>query len=182
MIVSRREFLKLTGSSLVVAACAPSIAQASYPDEPRVLAMNNLHTGETLESRYFNGYGYVRSELKRLNHICRDFRRNEVYPMDRSLFDQISRIQTLIGCEAEVQIISGYRSPATNEMLRNGSNGVAKKSYHMLGKAFDFRLDGINLKTVHEAALSLKAGGVGYYPRSGFVHIDSGPVRRWQGA
>ncbi len=165
-----------------MAACVPNIAQASYPDEPRVLAMSNLHTGETLESRYFNGHGYVRSELKRLNHICRDFRRNEVYPMDKGLFDQISRIQTLIGCEAEVQIISGYRSPATNEMLRNGSNGVAKKSYHMLGKAFDFRLDGISLKTVHEAALSLKAGGVGYYPRSGFVHIDTGPVRRWQGA
>ncbi len=182
MIVSRREFLKLAGSSLVVAACVPNIAKASYPDEPRVLAMNNLHTGETLESRYFNGHGYVRSELKRLNHICRDFRRNEVYPMDKGLFDQLSRIQALLGCDAEVQIISGYRSPATNEMLRNGSNGVAKKSYHMLGKAFDFRLDGVSLKKVHEAALSLNAGGVGYYPRSGFVHIDTGPVRRWQGA
>jgi len=182
LLVSRREFLKLTGSSLVVAVCTPSIAQASYPDEPRVLAMNNLHTGETLESRYFNGHRYVRSELKRLNHICRDFRRNEIYPMDKKLFDQISQIQSLIGCEAEVQIISGYRSPATNQMLRNGSSGVAKKSYHMQGRAFDFRLDGVSLKKVHEAALSLKAGGVGYYPRSGFVHIDTGPVRRWQGA
>ncbi|NIY93470.1 YcbK family protein [Vibrio diazotrophicus] len=182
MIVSRRDFLKYAGSGLVVAACLPNIAQASLPDEPRVLALNNLHTGETLESCYFNGQRYVRSELKRLNHICRDFRRNEVHPMDKKLFDQLTRIQTLIGCEAEVQIISGYRSPATNEMLRQNSNGVAQKSFHMMGKAFDFRLDGVSLKQIHEAALSLKAGGVGYYPRSGFVHIDTGPVRNWQGS
>ncbi len=166
----------------MVAACSPSLVQASLPDEPRVLALNNLHTGETLESCYFNGHRYVRSELKRLNHICRDFRRNEVHPMDKGLFDQLTRIQTLIGSEAEVQIISGYRSPATNEMLRQNSNGVAQKSFHMMGKAFDFRLDGVPLKQVHEAALSLKAGGVGYYPRSGFVHIDTGPVRNWQGS
>lgn len=166
----------------MVAACSPSLVQASLPDEPRVLALNNLHTGETLESCYFNGHRYVRSELKRLNHICRDFRRNEVHPMDKGLFDQLTRIQTLIGSEAEVQIISGYRSPATNEMLRQNSNGVAQKSFHMMGKAFDFRLDGVPLKQVHEAALSLKAGGVGYYPRSGFVHIDTGPIRSWQGS
>ena len=166
----------------MVAACSPSLVQASLPYEPRVLALNNLHTGETLESCYFNGHRYVRSELKRLNHICRDFRRNEVHPMDKGLFDQLTRIQTLIGSEAEVQIISGYRSPATNEMLRQNSNGVAQKSFHMMGKAFDFRLDGVPLKQVHEAALSLKAGGVGYYPRSGFVHIDTGPIRSWQGS
>jgi uncharacterized protein YcbK (DUF882 family) len=182
LIVSRRDFLKFAGSGLVVAACSPSLVQASLPDEPRVLALNNLHTGETLESCYFNGHRYVRSELKRLNHICRDFRRNEVHPMDKGLFDQLTRIQTLIGSEAEVQIISGYRSPATNEMLRQNSNGVAQKSFHMMGKAFDFRLDGVPLKQVHEAALSLKAGGVGYYPRSGFVHIDTGPIRSWQGS
>ncbi len=182
LIVSRREFLKLAGSSLVVAACVPNVSQAAYPGKPRVLAMNNLHTGEMLETCYFNGNRYVRSELQRLNHICRDFRRNEVHPMDKGLFDQLSRIQALLGTDTEVQIISGYRSPATNEMLRHNSNGVAKKSYHMQGKAFDFRLEGVSLKKVHEAALSLKAGGVGYYPKSGFVHIDTGPVRQWQGS
>ncbi len=181
-MVSRRNFLKFASGSLVAAACAPTLVQASYPDEPRVLAMNNLHTGETLESCYFNGHRYVRSELDRLNHICRDFRRNEVHSMDRGLFDQLTRIQSLIGRETEVQIISGYRSPATNEMLRQNSNGVAQKSYHMLGKAFDFRLDGVPLQRVHEAALALKSGGVGYYPKSGFIHIDTGPVRRWLGA
>ena len=99
--------------------------------------------------------------------------------MDRALFDQISQIQSLLGTQAEVQIISGYRSPATNEALRSKSSGVAKKSYHMLGKAIDFRLDGVKLSHVREAAISLKAGGVGYYAKSDFVHIDTGPARQW---
>ncbi|MGL5108001.1 MAG: DUF882 domain-containing protein [Vibrio ordalii] len=179
MLVSRRHFIKLAGSGVVLAACAPQIVLASYPETSRILSMNNLHTGETLETCYFNGVRYVRSELDRLNHICRDFRRNEVHPMDKNLFDQISKIQSLLGTQAEVQIISGYRSPATNEMLRTHSSGVAKKSFHMLGQAIDFRLDGVQLSQVREAAIELGAGGVGYYPSSDFVHIDTGPVRHW---
>ncbi|MCK6261809.1 DUF882 domain-containing protein [Vibrio sp. ZSDE26] len=179
MVFSRRHFLKLAGGSLVIASGIPSIAQASYPDRPRHLVMNNLHTGESVEASYFNGVDYVEGELDRLNYLCRDFRRNEVHPMDRRLFDKISKIQTLLGTEAEVQIISGFRSPATNEALRANSNGVAKKSFHMLGQAMDFRLEGVNLKQVRDAALSLKSGGVGYYPRSNFIHIDTGPVRSW---
>ena len=143
------------------------------------MAFNNLHTGEELESCYFDGRDYVANELSRIDNICRDFRRNEVHEMDKYLFDQISLIQSELGVEAEVQIISGYRSPATNAALRSKSSGVAKKSYHMLGQAIDFRLDGVNLKKVRDAAIELKAGGVGYYPRSNFVHIDTGPVRHW---
>ena len=176
---SRRDFLKMTAGGVVVASTMPSVSWASLPDEPRVLAMNNLNTGELLESCYFNGSSYVDEELKRLDKFCRDHRRNEVHPMDRRLFDQISQIQKLIGTEAEVIVISGYRSPVTNASLRNSSSGVAKKSMHMEGKAIDFRLDGVKLSTVREAALSLKAGGVGYYPRSNFVHIDTGTVRSW---
>ncbi|EEX92558.1 hypothetical protein VIA_003203 [Vibrio orientalis CIP 102891 = ATCC 33934] len=114
-----------------------------------------------------------------MNHICRDFRRNEVHAMDKRLFDHISNIQKELGVEAEVQIISGYRSPATNEALRGKSSGVAKKSYHMLGQAIDFRLDGVNLKQVRDIARELKFGGVGYYPGSNFIHMDTGPVRYW---
>lgn len=99
--------------------------------------------------------------------------------MDKRLFDQISQIQKLIGTESEVIVISGYRSPVTNASLRSGSTGVAKKSLHMEGKAIDFRLDGVKLSTVRDAAISLKAGGVGYYPGSNFVHIDTGAVRSW---
>ncbi len=169
----------MTAGGVVLAFALPSFSWASLPDEPRALAMNNLNTGEILETCYFDGKRYINDELQRLNEFCRDHRRNEVHPMDRRLFDQISQIQKLIGTEAEVIVISGYRSPATNASLRNGSSRVAKKSMHMEGKAIDFRLDGVKLSTVRDAALSLKAGGVGYYPGSNFVHIDTGAVRSW---
>ncbi|MBT0043880.1 DUF882 domain-containing protein [Vibrio alginolyticus] len=176
---SRRDFLKMTAGGVVLASALPSFSWASLLDEPRALAMNNLNTGEILETCYFDGKRYINDELQRLNEFCRDHRRNEVHPMDRRLFDQISQIQKLIGTEAEVIVISGYRSPATNASLRNGSSRVAKKSMHIEGKAIDFRLDGVKLSTVRDAALSLKAGGVGYYPGSNFVHIDTGAVRSW---
>ncbi|EPN8544361.1 MULTISPECIES: DUF882 domain-containing protein [Vibrio] len=176
---SRRDFLKMTAGGVVLASALPSFSWASLPDEPRALAMNNLNTGEILETCYFDGKRYINDELQRLNEFCRDHRLNEVHPMDRRLFDQISQIQKLIGTEAEVIVISGYRSPATNASLRNGSSRVAKKSMHMEGKAIDFRLDGVKLSTVRDAALSLKAGGVGYYPSSNFIHIDTGAVRSW---
>ncbi|WP_260261836.1 DUF882 domain-containing protein [Vibrio intestinalis] len=179
MQVTRRNFVKLAGSGLVVASCAPSVALASYPDLSRSLALNNIHTGEALETRYYDGQDYLRSELFRLDHLCRDFRREETHPMDKHLFDQISLIQSELGVNSEVQIISGYRSPATNEALRAKSNGVAKKSYHMLGRAIDFRLEGVSLKRVRNIAREISAGGVGYYPRSNFIHIDTGPVRYW---
>lgn len=169
----------MTAGGVVLVSALPSFSWASLPDEPRALAMNNLNTGEILETCYFDGKRYINDELQRLNEFCRDHRRNEVHPMDRRLFDQISQIQKLIGTEAEVIVISGYRSPATNASLRNGSSRVAKKSMHMEGKAIDFRLDGVKLSTVRDAALSLKAGGVGYYPGSNFIHIDTGAVRSW---
>lgn len=179
MQVSRRNFVKLAGSGLIVASCVPNIALASLPNQSRTLALSSINTGETLETRYFDGAHYLKNELYRLNHICRDFRRNEMTDMDKLLFDKISLIQSHLGVETEVQLISGYRSPATNAALRSRSSGVAKKSYHMTGQAIDFRLDGVSLKRVRDAARELQAGGVGYYPRSNFVHIDTGPVRYW---
>ncbi|SBO09356.1 Peptidase M15 [Vibrio mediterranei] len=176
--ISRRDALKLALCG-ATASLVPSLSFAMPSSAPRTLAMNNLHTGESLESRYFDGAKYIQSELARLNTLCRDHRRNETHNMDKRLFDQISEIQSLLGVKSEVLIISGYRSPETNASLRSGSNGVAKKSLHMLGQAIDFRLDGVKLSHLHEAALTIKAGGVGYYPRSQFVHIDTGPVRNW---
>jgi uncharacterized protein YcbK (DUF882 family) len=159
----------------------PKLAMASSA-EPKILLMNNLHTGEKLETCYYDGRTFVDSELKRVDHLCRDFRRNEVHPMDKRLLTQLSAIQKLLGTEAEVQVISGYRSPATNEMLRGqSSGGVAKKSLHMQGKAMDFRIPGVSISDVNKAAQSIKAGGVGYYPNSNFVHIDTGSVRFWGG-
>ncbi|WP_122035045.1 YcbK family protein [Aliivibrio sp. EL58] len=176
----RRKIL-LGGAATVGLSLFPTLSFASqFEESPRKLALNNLHTGEELQTEYFNGRGYQSAELAKLNHLCRDFRRNESIAMDTGLFDQLSAIQKVIGCDTQVQIISGYRSPATNEMLRGKSHGgVAKKSMHMLGKAMDFRLEGVPLDEVRKAALSLKAGGVGYYPGSNFVHIDTGRVRFW---
>lgn len=180
MIVSRRSFLKYIAVNLSVFS-SKGIAKVPLITQPRVLVLNNINTRERIESRYFDGLDYVPSELRLLDLICRDYRNNEIFSMDVRLFDQIKYIQYLIKHDSEVNIISAYRSPMTNNMLRNNSTGVAEKSFHMLGQALDFSLTGVSLEQVHKAALSMKAGGVGYYPRSGFVHIDTGPVRQWQG-
>ena len=179
MNFSRRDFIKFATSSVVAASCTPSVALSACATQPRTLAFNNLHTGEELEACYFDGRNYVNRELARIDNICRDFRLNQVHQMDKNLFDMISLIQSELGVDTQVQIISGYRSPETNQALRSVSSGVAKKSYHMLGQAIDFRLEGVNLKQVRDVAMDLKAGGVGYYPKSDFVHIDTGPVRHW---
>lgn len=178
---SLRRKILLGGAATIGLSFLPSISFASkFAESPRELSFNNLHTGELLQTEYFDGYQYASSELLKLNRLCRDFRRNEMIAMDTGLFDQLSAIQNLIGCDAQIQIISGYRSPATNAMLRGKSHGgVANKSLHMQGKAMDFRLQNVPLAEVRKAALSLKAGGVGYYPGSNFVHIDTGRPRFW---
>lgn len=177
----------LTAGGMAVGACLlPGVAfsspyKASSPNEAtsaRTLSLCNIHTREDLETQYFDGQSYIRQELLRINHICRDFRRNEVAHMDRRLFDAIAEIQQGLGHKGQVRIISGYRSPETNRALQK-NGGVAKKSYHMKGQAIDFNLEGVPLSKVRSAALELRLGGVGYYPKSGFVHIDTGPVRRW---
>ena len=178
-LLNRRQFLKAATGSFALATIFPSNAIAAFADQRKVITLNNLHTGETLQTCYFDGANFVESELDKINHLCRDFRRNEVFPLDKKLLTQLDNIQTLLKSNAEVQIISGYRSPATNEALRSKSNGVAKKSFHMQGKALDFRLVGVDLKDVRKAALQLKSGGVGYYPGSNFIHIDTGRVRSW---
>ncbi len=176
--ISRRDALKLALCG-ATATLVPSLSFATPSTAPRTLALNNLHTGESLETCYFDGAQYIQAELARLNTLCRDHRRNEIHSMDKRLFDQLSEIQNLLGVKSEVLVISGYRSPETNAALRARSSGVAKKSRHMLGQAIDFRLEGVKLSHVHEAALAIQSGGVGYYPKSQFVHIDTGPVRNW---
>jgi len=176
----QRRKIITSGIFALGASCFPSFSLAGLiKNEPRELSLNNLHTGEILQSQYFDGNNYQSNELKKLNYICRDFRQNEMITMDKHLFDQITAIQKIIGSKAQVQIISGYRSPVTNQMLNAKSSGVAKKSHHMLGKAIDFRLEGVPLAEVRKAALSLKAGGVGYYPKSNFLHIDTAQFRSW---
>ncbi|ROP58956.1 uncharacterized protein YcbK (DUF882 family) [Enterobacter sp. BIGb0383] len=176
---NRRKLLALGGVALGAAILpTPAFATLSTP-RPRILTLSNLNTGESIKAEFFDGRGYIQDELSRLNHFFRDYRANKMKTIDPKLFDQIYRLQVLIGTHKPVQLISGYRSLDTNNELRSHSRGVAKKSYHTKGQAMDFHIDGISLSNVRKAALSLKSGGVGYYPSSNFVHIDTGPVRHW---
>ena len=173
---NRRKLLALGGIALG-AAILPTPAFATL--STRILTLNNLHTGESIKAEFFDGRGYIQDELAKLNHFFRDFRANKVKSIDPGLFDQLFRLQGLLGTRKPVQLISGYRSIDTNNELRAHSRGVAKKSYHTKGQAMDFHIEGIAVSNIGKAALSMRAGGVGYYPRSNFVHIDTGPARHW---
>ena len=146
---------------------------------PRVLAFDHTHTGEKLTITYAEGDSYMPTALDTLNRFLRDFRTGETHAIEPGLLDQLHRLASVTGTRAPFQVISAYRSPRTNEALHEHSSGVASHSLHMEGKAMDIRLGDIALADLRDAALSLRAGGVGFYPTSDFVHVDVGRVRRW---
>ncbi|HEX9892716.1 MAG TPA: DUF882 domain-containing protein [Gemmatimonadales bacterium] len=145
----------------------------------RELAFTHSHTGERLAVEYFTAGSYQPEAMVEVNQFLRDFRTEEVHPIDPGVLDILHALRIMTGGSRPFQVISGYRSPATNAMLRRLSGGVAGNSLHMEGKAIDIRLPGVSLRRVRDAALKLKRGGVGYYPASRFVHVDTGRVRRW---
>ncbi len=155
-------------------------ADAAALPEKR-LAFRNIHNNETVDARFFGPQGFDSEGLAEINHGLRDWRTGEVARMDPALILLLATLrETLeVSPRARFDIISGYRSPKTNASLHARSGGVATKSQHMLGKASDIALPGTSLSRVHDAALSLKRGGVGFYPQSGFVHVDTGRVRHW---
>ncbi|MET0248667.1 MAG: DUF882 domain-containing protein [Sphingobium sp.] len=178
MTMDRRAVL-LGAVACGAAQLSPASAWAAMPE--RRLLLRNAHNGERVDVCYFSG-GRLRSAgLAELNHFLRDWRTGEVARMDPALFDTLTQIHVATGADrrANFTLISGYRSPKTNGRLHRNSDGVASKSQHMRGKAVDIALKNVRLANVHKAALSLRAGGVGYYPQDGFVHVDTGPVRRW---
>jgi len=181
---NRRHLLKLglglTASAAVTTLSAPAIA-AIAPSQRR-LALHNLHTNESLDAVYWQNGRYVPGELSSVNHVLRDFRSGDVHPMDPRLLDLLNDVALRVQTRGPFHVISGYRSPKTNAMLHAHSNGVAKKSLHMQGLAIDIRLPDVALARLHQTALSLGRGGVGYYPGDNFVHVDVGPVRHWQDA
>jgi len=158
---------------------AVAMARTRVQVRHRSLKFYNLHTGESLKTTYWENGSYVPEELDRVNYILRDFRANEVKPIDPALLDLLVRAQRRLGTSQPYQVISGYRSPLTNAMLHANSEGVAVHSLHIDGKAIDICVPGRSLAQVRGAALALQGGGVGYYPRSGFVHMDTGRVRFW---
>ena len=145
----------------------------------RVLRFDHLHTGERLTIEYFSEGAYLPDALASINHVLRDFRTSEVHAIDTGLLDLLHGLTDLVESMRPFQVISGYRSPATNGMLRHQSEGVAAGSLHMKGQAIDIRLAGVPLIQLRNAALSLRLGGVGFYPASDFVHVDTGRVRTW---
>ena len=146
---------------------------------PRSLSLLNLHTGERLTATYFEGGDYVADALAAMNRVLRDFRTGEVHPIAPGLLDLVSALQGRLDSTQTVQVISGYRSPHTNALLHERSEGVATHSLHMVGEAMDIRIPGVELAQLRDAALGLQRGGVGFYPASDFVHVDVGRVRRW---
>ena len=178
--LNRRHFLH--NLSYVAAAMVfPNLATATIKKNhsAKHLTFENLHTGETLSATYFENGRYVNGALKELNHILRDHRSGDVFSMDPSLFDLLHEMQYQLGVKQPIQIISGYRSPATNAQLQKETFGVATKSLHMLGKAIDIRMEGVNSNVIKQTAIAMQRGGVGYYPDSDFVHVDTGRVRHW---
>ncbi len=145
----------------------------------RELSFYNVHTGESLQTTYFEDSHYVPGALHEVNYLFRDFRANEVKPIDTQLLDVLYDIRKELGTNRPISLVSGYRSPATNAWLAQFSEGVARHSMHIEGKASDIHIQGVQLADLQRSALALGAGGVGYYPRSGFVHVDTGRVRRW---
>jgi len=145
----------------------------------RELAFYNLHTGESLKTDYWAEGDYLPDAMADINHILRDFRTNQVLPIDLQLLDLLNGLRSTLGTAQPFQIISGYRSPATNSTLAANSDGVAKGSLHMQGKAIDLRIEGTALGDLRQAAMGLQGGGVGYYPKSNFLHLDVGRVRHW---
>ncbi|MET0072151.1 MAG: DUF882 domain-containing protein [Candidatus Thiodiazotropha sp.] len=176
--LSRRRFLRGCASLGGMVIASPLLA--GLPEaESRTLAFRHTHTGERQRLVYWRDGEYQRENLQLLDHLLRDHRSGESMPMDRALLDMLYGLQQGIGGEGEFEIISAYRSPKTNHMLRTKSGGVAKRSLHMQGRAIDVRLCGCDLKTLRDQALAMKAGGVGYYPKSNFIHIDTGRFRYW---
>lgn len=173
---TRRDLLR-SATCLLPAVAVPGWAAAAA-DQARRLRFSHTHTSEKLDVVYSEGGVYLPDALDEINRLLRDFRSGEFYPIDTGLLDVLHELQAQTG-GGVYEIISGYRSPATNEMLRTSSGGVAKRSYHMRGMAMDVRLRGVDTAQLRKAALGLKAGGVGYYAKSDFIHLDTGRVRFW---
>ncbi|HEY5410650.1 MAG TPA: DUF882 domain-containing protein [Caulobacteraceae bacterium] len=175
----------VTAHELIHPVFEQPLAQAAPAALPltdiRKASIHNLHTGEMLDTVYWENGKYVPGALAEAMRVMRDWRNGDEHVMDPRLFDLLHAIQSRLEVKTPFQLISGYRSPQTNAMLHAESGQVASKSQHVLGKASDIRVEGVELANLHKAALSLKAGGVGFYPVSNFVHVDVGAVRQWSG-
>jgi uncharacterized protein YcbK (DUF882 family) len=175
--------MKWTRRSLLGAVLAAPFVSNAWSEEQEFpwLELTNTHTGEVAKATFRDANGYVDEALKKFQHVLRDHRANEEHEMDPVLFDQLSDLAKAAKREPRYEIISGYRSPNTNAMLHSKSKGVSERSLHMQGRATDVRLKDFSCAELRDLALAARRGGVGYYEKSNFVHIDTGRVRTWVG-
>ncbi len=176
--LDRRRFLQLGLGAAGAFIGAPALA-GNRAKNIRELAFKDTHTGEFLKTAYWVDGNYEPEALAAIDHLLRDFRTGDVHPIDGGLLDYLYALHDEMDTHEPFHVISGYRSPKTNATLAAASGGVAKKSLHMKGMAIDIRIPGRRLKDLRAAAISLRRGGVGYYPGSDFVHVDVGRVRSW---
>lgn len=178
---ARRRFLREAGVGLVATVgAASSPARAAIASGQRRLRILNDRTGESLDIVYALRGMYIDESLARINHLMRDHRAGRSRVMDPKLIDDLVRLHASLGVAEPLHLLSGYRTPETNARLRRRSKNVAKYSLHMEGRAADIYVPGVPTRELQRAALAMRAGGVGYYARSAFVHIDTGDVRHWE--
>ncbi|MGR9088070.1 MAG: YcbK family protein [Gammaproteobacteria bacterium] len=182
-IQSRRCFLKKMAYGSLWAMGSAEVAHAKMWDfssyKAKALSFLNTHTGDSLKLTYFVQGRYLKDALDEINYLLRDFRTGDIHPIDPALLDQLHDLKQIFGFHKPFHIISGYRSPRTNAMLHRSSHGVSKRSLHMEGRAIDIRVEGLDSRVLRNAAVQMRRGGVGYYPRSNFVHLDTGKFRTW---
>lgn len=186
---TRRNFLGMgavaTLGALVFPAFSNEVMAAAFKQggitggSSRRVSFRNTHTNESFTGVYRIGNKYLPDAFDRINHVMRDHRTGEVFPIDPRVMDIIYSVHQMTGQTTPYDVLSGYRCPQSNAGLRKNSRGVAKNSLHMTGQAIDLRMPGYSTARLRDLAKSLKAGGVGYYSRSNFVHMDSGDVRSW---
>jgi len=182
---TRRSFITRCATASLIGACTSLGFSQAARAKPRTsitktIRCFNIHTRETLTVAFYKDGEYDNVALHQLNTFLRDHRENKSTTMDIKLFEQLWQLQQSLGKNTEFRVVSGYRTPKTNDDLRKKSNGVALKSYHMLGQAIDISVNNASTSKLHKLALAMNAGGVGYYPNSGFIHLDTGPVRHWK--
>lgn len=190
--ISRRKFIAAKAALLSTVAIGSSgrshaatmpmlvdLSDLAHLSKRRTVDLLALHTMESLKATFWEAGEYIPDNLSRIAHVLRDHRTQEVHSIDPRLLDFLCALARELELTGSVHVISGYRSPATNEKLRQRSSGVAKRSFHMFGRAIDIRIPEVDSARVRDAAVSLQRGGVGYYPGPDFVHLDTGRVRTW---
>jgi len=177
--ITRRRFLGFAAASVGIGMSVPAFATPSRITF-REISLDNVHTGEALNAIYWADDYYIPQTMQRVAWVLRDFHSGDVHPIDPKLLDLLARLQEKLGTSEPFMVTSGYRSPRTNAWLAEFNEGVAAHSLHMQGMAVDITLRQRSLTDLHSAALDLRGGGVGYYPGHSFIHVDVGPVRRWE--